>query len=434
MQNEVKVTNMDDFEKQLNESSNVIDLDDKPIVNRLKENEINIIDGSREFNKPEIVAQAKPEEKKVKVNKNVILALQSDASGCGFIRCFQPFSYLQFVFGKDQKLLPIISSIFIQDENTLLRTRTIYFQRQMSPEHLKQVKWYKERQSTFKYRMTWEFDDHIWWEDDARTIHGVPSYNFGSKGITEDVKHASIEIMNLMDQLIVSTQPLADYIKNKLGVKVPIKVIKNHVAKYFWKDGNPRKITEKIVKPKFIITSSPTHYDNANKNAGDFKDSAWVEYLVKNVKEDKISLSCLGGLPFFFEHIKDKIKVIPWLNSFQYHNQVLGERADFGIMPLVPNLFNVGKSNLKFLEFSAAKIVAFGTYFKDGYQGYQGPYHDMPLKLDYKCTVKQIEDNVEFYSQPENYNKIVDMQLKYLEDNGHWLESPKWINEFLSVL
>ncbi len=425
-----KTSNLEEFEKQL--ENNVVDLDSQ-LESRLSEDKLNSIDISKDY-RPKNQVQNNPNNQQVKIQKNIVLAFISDATGCGFIRCFQPFSYLNFVFGKSQQLLPIISCAFIQDQNTLLRTRTIYFQRSMSPDHLKIISWYKQNQNALQYKMIWEMDDHIWWEDSERKVHGVPPYNFGARGITEEVKNASIQIMKMMDLLVVSTQPLADYIKNELKVNVPIKVIKNHVAKYFWKDGTSRKITEKIVKPKFIMTSSPTHYNPEKRMMGDFENSAWVEYVIKNVKANKIDFTVIGGLPFFFEEIKDKIKVLPWMNSFQYHLAVLGERAHFGIMPLVPNMFNVGKSNLKFLEYAAAKILAFGCYFKDGYKGYQGPYHDMTVKHDYRASLKEIEDMVEKYSQPENYNKIIEEQTKYLDINGHWLESKKYVDDFLTIL
>jgi hypothetical protein len=423
-------SNMDDFEKQL-EQNNIVDLDSQiDASSRLSEDKINSIDIS---NLPSVPSAPQQIPQTVKVQKNIVLAFISDATGCGFIRCFQPFSYLNFVFGKNQTLLPIISSAFIQDQNILVRTRTIYFQRQMSPEHMRMVAWYKQHQSNLKYKMVWEMDDFIWWEDKERKVHGVPPYNFGAPGITEAVKSASIEIMKMMDELVVSTQPLADYIKNELNIPVPVTVIKNHVAKYFWKDGLSKKKTEKIVKPKIIYTGSPTHYHNDLKHPGDWENSAWREFIVKNVKENKIDFTCFGGLPFFFEEIKDKIKVISWLNSFQYHLAVLGEKADFGIMPLVPNWFNYCKSNLKFLEYSAAGVLAIGTYFKEN-TPYQGPYHDMRVKLDSKASLKEIQETFEYYSDPTHYNEMITWQNNYLNENGHWLESQKYVNEFLKVI
>lgn len=424
MDGKIPTSDLSDFEKQLD---NVVDLD-SPKVERLSEEGLNkIIVEAKQAPQP-----ANNPAKMVKVPKNILLAFISDSSGCGYIRCFQPFSYINFAFGRNQTLMPIISCAFIHDENILLRTRTIYFQRQMSPEHLQSVIWYKQNQQNFKYRMIWEMDDHIWWEDKARKINGVPPYNFGSPGITEEVKQASIQIMNLMDQLIVSTEFLAHYITKELGVKVPVKVIQNHVAKYFWKDGNRKKITERITKPKVIYTGSPTHYSNEKKMYGDWENSAWREFVIKNVKDNKISFTCFGGLPWFFEEIKDKIKVIGWLNSFQYHLGVLGEKADFSLMPLVPNNFNRGKSNLKFLEGCAAQVISIGSYFPEF--EWKGPYENITTKLKWNCSLKDIQDMMDHYCDPDNYNNMIAEQLHFLDKNNHWLESKGYVDSFVSVL
>lgn len=424
------MNDMKEFEKQL--ELNVIDLDSNEKEMYLKEDILNVIDGTRNF-KPQTNIQSQPQNQNgdmTKVTKNVILAFVSDATGCGAIRCHFPFSYLNFVYGKNQTLLPMISPCFVQDNNVLIRTRAIYFQRHMSPQHLNAIKWYKQNQSKYQYKMVHEMDDFLFWEDDAKTKHGVGKYNFGHVGITEEVKHSCIEIMKLMDLLIVSTQFLADYYKNQLGITVPIKVIPNYVAKFFWKDTYKPKITEKIIKPKFIYTGSPTHYSNADKLFGDWQNSAWREFIIKNVKSKKISFTCFGGLPFFFEEIKNDIKVVNWLNSYQYHLGVLQEKADFSIIPLVPNRFNFAKSDLKQCELYAAKVLGIGAYFPEAEN--QGPYENMKVKLKWDCSLKEIEDLVDFYSYPENYNKIIDDQYKWLIEQNRWLESPKWVNEFVS--
>ena len=116
MNDNLPTSDLNDFEKQINE---VIDLDvhsDKPTPKRLSETGLNKIEV-----KPVVSQQPVAQQNLVKVKKNIVLCFISDATGCGFIRCFQPFSYLNFVFGKTQTLMPIISCAFLQDENILLR-------------------------------------------------------------------------------------------------------------------------------------------------------------------------------------------------------------------------------------------------------------------------------------------------------------------------
>jgi len=255
----------------------------------------------------------------ISVKKNLLLSFVSDATGCGHIRNVFPITYLNSVYGKSGDIIPIITPIFLWQHDILLRTKSLFFQRQMSPEQLDSIKKYKEHQKQYQYKMVWDIDDFIWGANELQggtTEDGVPSYNFGWRGILPEVKAASVEIMKLMDLITVSTEYLKWYIQNVLGVKVPVKVVPNAIPKYFW--GNKRKklITKDIVKPRVVYTGSPTHYNNPEKLMGDF-NNAWVNWVIKSVSQDKIDFVCMGGLPFFFESIKDKITVIDWVNSFQ---------------------------------------------------------------------------------------------------------------------
>ena len=370
----------------------------------------------------------------VKVKKNLVLYIFSDASGCSFIRGMQPMMYMYFVFGKLDSLIPICLPTFTFDEKILMRTRSIVFQRTMSPNHVQIINRYKELQSRFKYKMIWDMDDFIWWEDDNRTQNGVPKYNLGHINIDDNVRYSSIQIMKQMDLITTSTKYLSDYITNTLKVDVPKKVIPNVVMESLWGDRWKGGIKKPIEKPRIIYTGSPTHYANTNPYVGELLgdwENAWKEYIIKNVKDNKIDFICMGGLPFFFNEISSKIKVFEWEYPFRYHLRVKGQQADFGIMPLVPNRFNYSKSDLKFIEYSIAGIVGIGTTFDNGFPS---PYDDMPVKLNYKCNVRDIEDTIKNLCNPENYNKILQIQYSKLRNDSRILESNGYIEQWTSIL
>lgn len=432
------MSNLQDFEKQLNQP-NVINLSDEPKT-ELKQNAINSLDVS-EPKKSIDVSQFQPtavfnpneqQNQLAKIKKNIVLMYQSDNSGCGFIRCFQPAAYLNFIFGRNYEMLFQPFSAFIYQMDILQRVRTMYFQRQMAPEHLHNIRLYKNVQKDLGFKMVWEIDDHIWWDEIYPDKHGVPPYNFGSKFITQAVKESSIEIMKMMDTIIVTTEFMKDYINNTLKIPVHVHVVPNQVPKFLWKSEKKKPILEKIKKPKFIYTGSPTHYSNEKRMMGDWENGAWREYIIKNVKADKIDFVCFGGLPFFFEEIKDKIKIYNWVNSWHYHLAVMGENADFGLMPLCKNNFNKAKSDLKAREYYASGIVGIGCEFDD--DKWKGPYDNMILKLPYKCSLTQIEEMVEYHCQPENYNKTVQAQYEWMDKNAGWLESKQWVDNFIRAL
>lgn len=414
-------SDLNEFKKQLEETSqnNIIDL-----AGDLSEDGLNSID-------PPAPPQVTP-PRALKVPKNIVLAFASDASGCGFIRCHLPLNFLHFIFGKSQRLVTQVVSTFIFQTDILTRSRALYFQRTMAPQHVPVIRSYKENQKSLGYKMIYEIDDLIWWNNDELTEHGVPPYNFGAPGITEEVKKASIEMMKMMDLILVSTEYLAHYINNVLKVPVPTMVIPNYAARFFWKGGGTKKQIKALpAKPKFIYTGSPTHYSNEKRLYGDWENKAWRDFVIENVKAGKIDFTVMGGLPWFFEEIKDKIKVIDWVNSYSYHLAVMGERADFGLMPLTPNNFNRGKSDIKYVEYCAAGVVGVGCYFRD--DKWPGPYKHMPLTLAHDCTREDIESAFAEASKVENYNKLLKAQNEFMEKEGRWLESPEYVGKWLKA-
>jgi hypothetical protein len=368
----------------------------------------------------------------VKVKKNLVLSFLSDSSGCGHIRNIFWMTYLNSVFGKSGRMSMLLAPSFVYQNDILSRTRSIFFQRQMTPDHLTVIKQYKENQPKFKYKMIWEMDDHIHGFNENQggtTDEGVPSYNFGSKGITKEIKTASVEIMKLMDLVTVSTPFLKNYYEKELGIKTKIQVIPNCVPQYFWGHERKSDITEVIKKPKVIYTGSPTHYHNGEKRLGDW-DNAWKDWVIKSVNNDEIDFTVFGGLPWFMDEIKDKIKVHGWVNSYQYPNLVKSEKADFGIMPLVRNQFNSAKSDLKFLEHSADGVLAIGSTFTDGSSS---PYDHNFLTMPEDCTVEDIDSMIKKYSEPKNFNRIRRLQYEKMENEGRYLESRQYIERLVNI-
>jgi len=362
-----------------------------------------------------------------KIVKNIVISYVSDSAGCGHIRNVFPFTYLNAVFARDGNLIPMIAPFYLYQHDILLRTRSIFFQRQMSPQQIPQIQQYKNLQKNYQYKMVYDIDDFIWKGPNEGEC--LPEYNFASTQIGEDVRKSSIEIMNMMDTVCVSTQFLKDYLSTH-GVNKPIEVVHNTVPKSFWGTVKRGPIKEKIKKPRVVYTGSPTHYCNQRKMVGDW-DNAWREWVIKNVKDNKIEFMCMGGLPFFFEEIKNKIHVVKWVNSYQYHLPVIKFRPDFGIAPLVRNYFNYSKSSIKYQEYCAAGCVGIGTVFTNDMPS---PYDINIVKAPDTITVDQINQIISEYSEPVKFNDTITKQFKQIEDNNWWLESQGFINRLASLL
>ena len=368
------------------------------------------------------------EGKVLRIQKNLVISYISDSTGCGHIRNIFPMTYLNSIFGKTGRFNIIISPIMLFQHDILLRTRSIFFQRTMAPGHVQAVRMYKDAQKKYGFKMVYDIDDFIW--DGPDVGETIPDYNFGKRTITPEVQKSSIEIMNEMNTVCTSTQFLADYIRTHGVTKPEIKVVYNAVAQYFWGPQRKKPIKDKIRRPKVIYTGSPTHYNNQTKLKGDWENS-WTEWVIKNVQENKIEFCCMGGLPFFFEPIKDRIKVVGWVNSYQYHLPIKDFRADIGIAPLVQNYFNYSKSDIKHIEYCALGILSIGTVFTNGKPS---PYDNNFVKVKDNCTAQDIDNIIAEYTEPEKYNQVIKQQYEVLDKEGRWLESPQYVKMITDIL
>lgn len=384
------------------------------------------------------VAPADSNKKIITVKKHMVLSVQSDYAGCGHIRNIFWFNYLNAVYGKSNRLNAVVAPYFVTQSDLLVRAKTLWFQRVMSANHIKYIETYKNRQDQFKYKMTYDVDDYVWGHNEEQggtKDDGVPSYNYGAKNVTEEAKDASIKIMNMMDQVTVSSNYLGDMLKLH-GVTTEVKLLKNTVNESFWGMNRRQPIKERITKPKIIWTGSPTHWSEAKKLKGDI-DNAWHEYILKSVRDNKIEFMQMGcsnnKAPFFFESIENlpNFHKMGWLNSWQYHLPILEYGAHFSIGPLVDNNFNRSKSDIKMIEAYASGSAFIGNIFSSKMPS---PYDDNFINVYDNCSVSDIEDKINEYCEPDKYNEIIKKQYEYMVVNGRYTESPIFVNYLTSLL
>lgn len=377
------------------------------------------------FDKQEHVVKNPPLHK---VKKNIVISVVSDYTGCGHIRNILPSVYINAIFGKQGAIQVINTPIAINDPTILSRTRTIFFQRTMGPHTPSILMHFKELQKQYKFKMVYDIDDFIW-SGDSDGEH-IPEYNFGREGITPEVSSSAITNMKMMDIVCVSTQFLKDYIASKGIDPNKIVVVHNTLPNYLWGGNKKSPITERIVKPRVLWSSSPTHWHDQIKLAGDMENS-WKDWVIKSVKEDKIDYIQMGGCPWFFEEIKDKITIYPWVNSLHYPQTVKSIGADFGIAPLVPNYFNYSKSAIKYQEYCMSGIVGIGSVFTNGKPS---PYDISLTQAKDDITVDEIDEMFDRLCEVDVYNDILNEQYKQIEDNDWVTESSGYINLLTNIL
>lgn len=370
----------------------------------------------------------------IKINKNLIVSFCSGASGSDHIRNIWWLTYLQAVYSKENILRTFITPFFSYSHEMLIQARTLFFPRTMSEGYMNAVTKYKELQKRYGYKMIYDIDDFIWGGDTSE--EKVPEYNFGAYSIPKEVVNSIVNIMGLTDLICVSTEFLKNYIEKKLKIDgSKIKILPNCVQRYFYGPNLREPIKEKIRKPKILYSGAPCHYNNEKLMYGDF-DNAWREFISKAVTDGKIEFMCMGcsdgDPPWFWRNLKGKpnFYAINWQNSWQYHIPILEFKPDISIRPLIPNYFNYSKSDIGYLESCACGAAFIGTVFSNGMPS---PYDGCFIKLLDNCTVSQIEDKISEITEPEAFNSIIQKQWDFLEEDGRWMESKKYISRLLEI-
>lgn len=397
-------------------------------------------------------------------NKPYVLIYPGDFSGCSHVRLRERAYHFWEKYAESGEYNPLIMSNYVFDPMILSLTKCIVFQRPAGGAMVEIVNRYKGLQAKFGYKMVAEFDDMIW-RDKAHEDDGVPDYNPSNlhpeandpNKIREINETLEINLKN-MDRVIVST----DFLKLAMEKKYHldnVTVVRNTIPRYLWNYPRREELKEDIKKPKIIYTGSPTHYTNpipprppspqepkgfpgVPGKAGDFDSGlnhAWINYIIEAVNNDEIEFVCMGTLPFFFQSIAPKIKVLNWVTCLQYPGLVLRENADISIAPLVRNDFNKCKSDLRYIETCASQSVFLGTIFRKDEEngGIQwSPYAHAPKEcLVYDdCTVEDIRERVKWLCKKENFNRIKKQHYEDLNNNNWFMESNGAINNFTSVI
>lgn len=381
----------------------------------------------------------------------MVIIYPKDTSGCSHVRLRYNTEYIN---GHDMGVIPVLLPRITFDPNLLAGTKTILFQRPESMNDYDIIKRYKELQPKYGYKLAAEYDDltFITGEIDNKDEDGVPSYNPAHDNVHKNmdmIMDGMRKIIPLLDVISVST-PYLKKMFEKVYNAGNVVVIKNVVPRFLWSFPRKERIKADLVKPRVIYSGSPTHYKQPipklapgqhpsfpNGHPGQPGDRGdWntglCEWVIKNVKEDKIDFYVMGALPFFWEEIKEKIQFIPWADSHTFPRKFMEVHADFSIASIVDNPFNKAKSSLRFTEACATGCVFLGNVFSTNDDS---PYREInnQCKFTEKSTVEEIDNIFWPLTKKDKYNEILEWQYDFANNNALWLESDQHINEMLML-
>lgn len=267
----------------------------------------------------------------------------ADFSGCGFWRMIWP----EHTLNAYQKAIIHGSTVMVSDEKYYTNVKTVRIQRQATPHQLKFVKYLKQLGEKLDFKVAYEIDDIVFYED-------IPEYNkFRGAFADKSIKHATTEMMQMSDEITVTCEYMKQYYMDKTGNK-NITVIPNYPPKY-WLDQYDEKMVEQNFskrkkKPRVLYAGSGAHFDVDNQVNQQDDFGHVVETVKKTV--NKYQWIFIGAFPMKLRDLvrQGKIEYHPWVNLYDYPRLVQKVRANVMVAPLTDNIFNRAKSDLKFIE------------------------------------------------------------------------------------
>jgi hypothetical protein len=256
----------------------------------------------------------------------------------------------------------------------------------------------------------------------------IPEWNYANDYYKTNRPYIE-EMMRMVDGITVST----DKLKEIYSVYNPkIMVIPNHLPRFTWGDDIPPKHTRYKEGEKIRIGyfGSDNHFCVPPLRArgitgGDFSNEL-MEFIRKTT--DKYTWVFSGAMPSELGDIKPKIERYGWKNILEYPRHLKKLDLDIIMAPLVPNIFNQSKSNIKALEGTAI--------------GAAGVYQDLdPYKLcsmragasgEFIAKIEALASDINLRAETytKDYNSLKD-QL-YWEDDDY-LNVKRYVNSYMGL-
>lgn len=363
------------------------------------------------------------------MNKEIILILSAETSGCVHVRLWNNMYYINANYEKYHTRI-VTSPIPIFDPNYLAQVKCIVIHRLSNPMQLEWLKRYKEIAPKFNIKLISEYDDLFSpFKDEC-----IPEWNISSLQIRnyEMIDKVISEACKYLDGIIVSTYWLAKCFKEKFNFE-NCYIIENANPRSLWQ--LDRRQVFNTDKPKVMFAGCPQHFRNPLPlseqyktgvvgNIGDFS-RAWIDWVKLHVNKGDIDFHSACDVPYFWDEIKDKITVHPWLDTNNYPGNMCRIRPEFIIAPLRNCIFDKMKSDIKRVDCACMGTILLGTKFEEG------PYENIPCGINEDCSVEDI-DKMFTYAK-EHWKELITQEYEWINKNGRFIESPEHVNKFLSA-
>ena len=363
------------------------------------------------------------------MDKEIILIISGETSGCVHVRLWNNMHYINANYEKYRTRI-VTSPIPIFDANFLSQVRCIIIHRLVNGVQLEWLKRYKELAPKFNIKLISEYDDQF----SPFKNESIPEWNMSSlhpRNYELDDKIIA-EACQYLDGIIVSTYWLAKCFREKF----------NYENCYIIENANPRSLWQlerrtefNTEKPKVMFAGCPQHFRNPQPicpqypvgvtgHIGDFS-RAWIDWVIMHVNKGDIDFHTSCDIPYFWDGIRDKIQVHPWVDTNNYPGNMCRIRPEFIIAPLRNCVFDKMKSDIKRVDCACMGTILMGTKFEEG------PYANIPCGLGENCTVEDIDKMFEFGKQ--NWKALTESEYNWLNKNGRFIESDEHVSKWLAA-
>lgn len=261
-------------------------------------------------------------------------------------------------------------------------------------------------------KIVFELDDNL-----LELPEKNPAYSLYSD---PNLKRSFLEYIWLADHLIVSTENLKNYysVYNK-----SITVIPNQIDEEIFTNKKIRKTDPSKIRIGFAGTI--THRE-------DFEQ---VEQALKEIQrkyKEKIKLVFLNMMPETFA-TDPTVEFIPGVSTLKEFAQLLNEaKLDIGLAPIAYNKFNMGKSDIKFLEYGISGIAGvysnFGPYKRTIVNNETGLFVNLENNFGWISKLSYLIEN------PTEIDRIKANTFKYVSEKRTLQKNyKKWADAFSKI-
>lgn len=262
--------------------------------------------------------------------------------------------------------------------------------------------------------------------DDCLHADEIPLYNMGRAAYNNDDAKKNVAFtMQNSNMIIVTTDIIKQYYVDKFNIDPnKIVIIPNYLPEWeFGQKYNEQKIMELWAKnnrkPRIGVFSSSSHY-NSDANTSNIKDD--LDVILNFIKSTihKYQWVFLGHLHYKLKPYIEQglIEYHPGADIYNYPNALANINVNCIVAPLVDNMFNRCKSNIKILEaaamgypFFVQNLPCYSKYTKYTFDNEE----DLAKKLD------------DFFRQNKYFARDIArsnfemLNTRHPEGNGWWM-------------